>query len=66
MLFQLAQQEKHTLQVKLDQKCSMEAWYNEEISHLKQQLADRQDSEREMLESEKQQEVSRLNRQVGK
>jgi uncharacterized protein (DUF2344 family) len=62
--FQLLEQERYTIQVKLEQKASMEAWYNEEISHLKQQLADRQSNLRATLEADKLQEVSRLNRQV--
>ncbi|XP_053409120.1 protein Spindly-like isoform X2 [Mercenaria mercenaria] len=61
---ELIEQERHTIQVKLEQKNSMEAWYNEEISHLKQQLADRNSNLQETLESEKQQEVNRLTRQI--
>ena len=60
----MLEQEKHTIQVKLDQKASMEAWYNEEITHLKQQLADRQSNLRASLEADKLQEANRLNRQV--
>ncbi|XP_060590958.1 protein Spindly-like [Ruditapes philippinarum] len=61
---ELLEQERYTIQVKLEQKASMEAWYNEEISHLKQQLADRQSNLRATLEADKLQEVSRLNRQI--
>lgn len=61
---ELAEQEKYELQGKLDQKCSMIEWYTEEMNHLKQQLSEGQDSLREMLESDKQHEVSRLRRQI--
>lgn len=53
------------MQLKIDQKSSMEAWYTEEISHLKQQLSDGYDNLKEALEAEKVQEVTKLTRQVG-
>jgi len=50
--------------MKLEQKCSMEKWYNEEIGHLKQEIADRQDHLKETMEMDNQMEVAKLNRQV--
>lgn len=61
---QEAEQERHTLLGKLEQKSSMEAWYNEEIGYLKQQLAEGNDNLRETLETEKNMELGRLNRKV--
>ncbi|KAL4228526.1 Protein Spindly [Mactra antiquata] len=59
-----AEQERYGIQLKLDQKTSMEEWYNEEISHLKQQLADGHNNLKESLEAERLQEVNKLNRQI--
>ena len=60
----MAVQEKYDLQMKLEQKTSQEAWFNEEITHLRQQLADGQDNLRKTLETEKNTEISKLTRQV--
>lgn len=59
-----SEQDRYRLQVKLEQKVSMENWYLEEISHLKQQLSEGQRNLRESLEADKQQEVSKLTRQI--
>ena len=60
----MAAQEKYDLQVKLDQKTSMEGWLNEEMTQLRKQLADGQDNLRKTLETEKNSEISKLTRQV--
>ena len=60
----MADQEKYDLQMKLDQKTSMEDWFNEEITHLRQQLAVGQDNLRKTLENEKNTEIYKLTRQV--
>lgn len=56
----------HVLTGRLEQKVSMESWYTEEISYLKQQLAEKNDNLRESLETEKKMEVGKLNRKVIK
>ena len=63
-ILQLAEQEKYELQMRLDAKLSMEEWYNEEITHLRNQQAEGHDNLRQTLESEKHMEVSKLTRQV--
>ena len=58
-------QEVHSLQMRLEQKASLERWYTEEMSSLKQQLSDRHEHDRQSLETEKQQEIAKYIRQVG-
>ena len=50
--------------MKLDQKSSMEDWYNEEITHLKQQAEGHEDLKK-TLETERHMETSKLTRQVN-
>ncbi|XP_052805978.1 protein Spindly-like [Mya arenaria] len=58
------EQETHCLQMKLEQKSSLERWYSEEVSSLKQQQTDRHELLQQSLETARQQEASKYMRQI--
>ncbi|XP_067658792.1 protein Spindly-A-like [Haliotis asinina] len=62
---EVKEQELYSLQLKYDQKASVEKWYNDEIATLKQEMAAQRERISEEIESRHNQEAGQLKKQIS-